>query len=73
MEGRWMTVQEVADYLHVSQDMIYRLAQKGKVPAAKIGGRWRFKPENIEQWMEKQSTGPRPETNELTILERSIK
>jgi len=39
MDDRWMTVQEVADYLHVSPDLVYRLAQNGKMPASKIGGR----------------------------------
>jgi PTS system nitrogen regulatory IIA component len=55
-DERWMTVQEVADYLHVSTDLIYRLAQKGEIPASKVGGRWRFKKEKIDRWMEGQGT-----------------
>jgi len=55
MNDRWMTIQEVADYLHVSQDLIYRLAQKGKIPASKVGGRWRLKRELIDRWMAAQS------------------
>lgn len=51
MDDRWMTVQEVADCLHVGHDLIYRLAQKGKIPASKVRGRWRFKRELIDQWM----------------------
>ena len=54
MEDRWMTVQEVADYLHVSHDLIYRLAQKNEIPASKVGGRWRFKREFIDRWMAEQ-------------------
>ena len=57
MNDRWMTLQEVADYLQLSRDLIYRLAQKGKIPASKVGGRWRFKREKIDQWMEDRSTG----------------
>ena len=60
MDDRWMTVQEVADYLHVSHDLIYRLAQKGKIPASKVGGRWRFKRELIDQWMAAQSASGEP-------------
>ena len=41
-----MTIQEVAKYLQVSRDSIYRLAQKGKIPASKLGTLWRFKKEN---------------------------
>ena len=57
MNDRWMTLQEIADYLQLSRDLIYRLAQKGKIPASKVGGRWRFKREKIDQWMEDRSTG----------------
>ena len=52
MEDRWMTLQEVAEYLQLSKDMIYRLAQTGKIPASKIGSRWRFRRERVDRWME---------------------
>ncbi|MBI2855648.1 MAG: helix-turn-helix domain-containing protein [Chloroflexi bacterium] len=55
MDDRWMTLQDVAEYLQLSKDLIYRLAQKGKIPASKVGGRWRFKKEKIDQWVEAQS------------------
>jgi len=31
MDDRWMTLQDVAEYLQLSRDLIYRLAQKGKI------------------------------------------
>ena len=49
-----MTLPQVAEYLQVSRDLIYRLAQKGRIPASKVSGRWRFKKEKIDQWMESQ-------------------
>lgn len=52
MQHRWMTLQEVAVYLQLSKDMIYRLAQSGKIPASKVGSRWRFSRERIDRWME---------------------
>jgi excisionase family DNA binding protein len=54
MEERWMTLPEVAEYLRVSKDLIYRLAQKSKIPASKVGNQWRFKKEKIDQWMEQK-------------------
>ncbi|MBI4282178.1 MAG: helix-turn-helix domain-containing protein [Chloroflexi bacterium] len=57
MDDRWMTLQEIAEYLQLSKDLIYRLAQKGKIPASKVGGRWRFKKEKIDQWVESQGRG----------------
>ena len=52
MQNRWMTLREVADYLQLSKDSIYRLAQSGRIPASKVGNRWRFKRERIDRWME---------------------
>ena len=50
---KWMTLEETAEYLQVSKDSIYRLAQNGKIPASKIGNLWRFKKEEIDVWMKK--------------------
>jgi excisionase family DNA binding protein len=54
MDDRWMTVKEVAKYLQLSNDQIYHLAQKGRTPVSKVGARWRFNKEKIDQWMERQ-------------------
>ena len=52
MQDRWMTLQEVAEYLQLSKDQIYRLAQTGRMPASKVGNRWRFRRERIDNWVE---------------------
>ena len=52
MQNRWMTLHEVAEYLQLSKDMIYRLAQNGRIPASKVGIRWRLRRERIDRWME---------------------
>ena len=56
-QSRWMTLQEVAEYLQLSKDMIYRLAQNGRIPASKVGSRWRFRRERIDRWMEDMAVG----------------
>jgi len=55
----WMTLEEVAQYLKVSKDSIYRLAQKGEIPASKIGNLWRFKREDIDEWMKRNENTPK--------------
>ena len=52
MDDRWMTVKDVAEYLQLSADQIYRLAQRGKIPASKVGVQWRFKKEKVDEWVE---------------------
>lgn len=54
-----MTLPEVADYLRVTERTIYDWAQKGKIPAVKLGSAWRFKRSEIERWMEERKTKPR--------------
>lgn len=45
-----MTIEEVAKYLKMKPQTIYTWAQKGKIPAAKIGKEWRFKKGLIDAW-----------------------
>lgn len=51
---RLMTAREAADYLHMSFQNVYRLAQRGRVPALKVGGQWRFKRELLDEWLHSQ-------------------
>ena len=53
--GEIMTIKEVARYLKMTEKTIYSLAQRGKIPAVKIGGAWRFKKSLIDKWIEKNS------------------
>ena len=52
MTDTWLTVKEVAQYLKLSTDLIYKLAQQGSIPASKVGTAWRFKKEKIDRWMD---------------------
>lgn len=47
-----MTLREVAEYLGLHYLTIYRLIREGKIPAARLGGRWRFKRDVLDRWIE---------------------
>jgi len=47
-----MTVEEVARYLRLKPQTIYKWAQNGKIPAAKLGKEWRFKKTVIDAWID---------------------
>lgn len=47
-----MTLEEVADYLRLSKDTLYRMAGTGKLPASKVGSQWRFRKADVDQWLE---------------------
>ncbi|MDR2020800.1 MAG: PTS sugar transporter subunit IIA [Treponema sp.] len=50
-EDEILTIEEVARYLRVSERTVYDWAQRGEIPAGKIGTVWRFKKAEIEGWV----------------------
>jgi PTS system nitrogen regulatory IIA component len=54
LENKWMKVKEVAAYLQISKDLIYKWAQEGKIPVSKIGNQWRFTREEVDEWAKAQ-------------------
>ena len=54
---KWLTLDELAEYLKLSRTKLYRMAQKGEIPASKVGSQWRFDREEIDAWMKKQRRG----------------
>ncbi len=55
METDIMTIKEVAEYLKLKEKTAYKLVAEGKIPGFKVGGSWRFRKREIEDWIEKQS------------------
>lgn len=51
MSDKWMSVEEIAEYLGVSKDTVYSRVAAGKMPAHKVGRLWRFKPSEIDEWV----------------------
>jgi excisionase family DNA binding protein len=49
-----LTLKEVASYLKLAEKTACRLAAEGKLPGFKVGGSWRFKKLDIENWIERQ-------------------
>ena len=53
-----MTVREVAEYLKVKARTIYRLVANGEIPGFKVGGSWRFRKSEIDQWTAANAVSP---------------
>ena len=51
----WMTTPEVAEYLSVSRDTVYRWIDKQGLPAHRAGRAWRFRKSEIDAWVTTQN------------------
>lgn len=51
MPDRWMSVEEIAEYLGVSKDTVYGWIAKRGMPAHKVGRLWKFKSDEIDSWV----------------------
>ena len=48
---RWLSVIEIAHYLGISKETIYRWIEAKKIPAHKIGKQWKFKTKEVDDWI----------------------
>lgn len=51
MEDRWLSVDDIAEYLGISKDTVYTwIANKG-LPGHRIGRLWKFKRTEVDGWV----------------------
>jgi excisionase family DNA binding protein len=58
-----MNIRQASQYLGVSPDTLYKYVSEEKIPAFKLGNRWKFKKSILDSWMENKSLNseiPRP-------------
>ena len=54
MTNKWLTIDQIANYLQASKEKVYKLCQRGRMPASKFGGQWRFDKNEIDGWLRMQ-------------------
>jgi PTS system nitrogen regulatory IIA component len=54
LENEILTIEEVAAYLRLTPQTIYRWAQEKRIPAVKLGKEWRFRRSIIDDWLDAQ-------------------
>lgn len=52
-----MTIDQVAEYLHLHKQVVYRHVKCGNIPASRIGTTIRFKKSVIDAWLEDSALG----------------
>ncbi len=57
MDELW-DVRQTAGQLGLSVRTVYQMARDGRIPSLRVGGRWRFRPADIDRWLASQARGP---------------
>ena len=53
----FMSVRQVAEYLHINEKKVYSLVSEGKLPASKLTGKWLFPRQLVDQWVLESTHG----------------
>ncbi|MBI4332714.1 MAG: helix-turn-helix domain-containing protein [Chloroflexi bacterium] len=55
-DDRWLSLNEICDYLGVSNDTVYKWIDKHGLPAYRIGRLWKFKRKDVDEWVKAGGT-----------------
>jgi excisionase family DNA binding protein len=53
-----MNIRQASEYLGISRETLYKYIGQERIPAFKLGNRWKFKKTILDHWMENQSGKP---------------
>lgn len=51
LEDRWLTVDEICNYLSVTNETVYKWIEKQGMPGNRVGRRWMFKKDEVDAWV----------------------
>ena len=52
--GQILTTRELSEYLKLTEVTIYKYAKEGKIPGVKVGSRWRFDKDYIDELLRRE-------------------
>ncbi len=55
MDDRWYSVDEIAEYLGIKKDTVYKWIIRRSLPAHKAGKLWKFRKNEIDLWVHQGS------------------
>lgn len=62
-EERWLSLEEIATYLGIKRDTVYKWINRKKMPAHKVGSLWKFKRGEVDAWVLSGEASETPEPN----------
>jgi len=68
MADEIMTVKELAEYLKLNFQTVYRKVQNGEIPGSKIGRGWRFQKSVIDRWLSEEIVVTKLKSTQATLF-----
>jgi excisionase family DNA binding protein len=67
MEDRWLSVEEIAAYLGVQADTVYKWITRKGMPSHKVGRLHKFKAAEVDEWVRSgDAAAPQSAANEVS-------
>jgi excisionase family DNA binding protein len=57
IENRWLSIEEIGEYLGVKRDTLKRWIREKEMPAHKVGRSWKFKMNEVDDWVKSGKAG----------------
>jgi len=57
MDDKWLSVDEIGEYLGVSRDTVYNWISKRGMPAHRVGRLWKSKKQLLDEWVRSGGAG----------------
>ena len=51
MDDRWLSVDEIAQYVGIKRDTVYKWIEEKGMPAHKVGRLWKFRRMEVDAWV----------------------
>ena len=55
MTDRLLSADEIASFLGVKRDTVYKLINRNGLPAVKVGRLWKFRQQQVDEWVNNQA------------------
>jgi excisionase family DNA binding protein len=68
---RWLSVDEIAAYLGIKRDTVYKWISEKQMPAHRMGRLWKFRKEEVDEWVKSGGADYAPECRACHTLNRS--
>jgi excisionase family DNA binding protein len=68
MVNEIMTVKQLAEYLHLNYQTVYKKVQRGEIPSSKIGRGWRFQKAIIDRWLTEEKAVTKIKSGQTSLF-----